>query len=162
MDDVHEEAWRALVDLYQEVLRPVVARLEAETGLDAGVYSALAYLDRVGGRAPLARLQELLRVRYSQPGVSRLVQRMEANALVDRRPDPRDARAAVVVLTPAGRGRYRRAERVYRGALGEHFATRIDRASATALVELLGDARDEVGATVRGKLRGEGGHVVRP
>ncbi len=54
--------------------------------------------------------------RYSQPGLSRLVQRMEAAGLVDRHADPGDGRAAVVVMTGAGRALFaRRRRHIYRG-----------------------------------------------
>ena len=41
------------------------------------------------GRMRLSELQELMHPRYSQPGLSRLVQRMEADGLLERRADPR-------------------------------------------------------------------------
>ena len=63
--------------MYQPVLRDVVATLEQDAGIDSGTYSVLAYLDRAESPMRLRELQELMRVRYSQPGLSRLVQRME-------------------------------------------------------------------------------------
>src|SRR5262245_17381168 len=121
------EAWSALADVYQGVVRPVVERLEAETGLDSGVFSALAYLDRSAtpGRLPLSELGDLMRVRYSQPGLSRLVQRMERAGLVERRPDAGDGRASIVVTTRTGRARFRRANDVYTDALRECFARHV-------------------------------------
>ena len=99
------EVWRALVDVYQPVLREVVTELERDAGIDSGTYSVLAYLDRAGDAMPLAELQALMRVRYSQPGLSRLVQRMEADGLVTRTGDPHDRRATTVALTSSGRAR---------------------------------------------------------
>jgi len=116
-------AWSALVGVYQSVLHDVVRALESEAGLDSGVFSALAYLARAEppGRLRLGELQELMHPRYSQPGLSRLVQRMEADGLVERRPDPGDGRAAILVTTRAGRTRFERANVVYEKALREHF-----------------------------------------
>ena len=51
----------------------------------------------------LSELHELMHPRYSQPGLSRLVQRMEADGLVERRADPDDGRATVLQMTRAGR-----------------------------------------------------------
>ena len=48
--DETQRLWSALVDVYQPVLRDVVAALERDAGIDSGTYSALAYLDRAGGR----------------------------------------------------------------------------------------------------------------
>ena len=57
--------------------------------------------------------------RYSQPGLSRLVQRMEADGLVERRADPGDGRATTLVMTRAGRVAVREGgRRVHRGGDG--------------------------------------------
>jgi len=129
------EAWSALVAVYQSVLHDVVRALEDEAGLDSGVFSALAYLARAepSGRLRMSALHELMHPRYSQPGMSRLVQRMEADGLVERRPDPDDGRASVLVLTRAGRTRFGRADAVYAAAVGEHFGRHLSAAQARAL-----------------------------
>jgi DNA-binding MarR family transcriptional regulator len=116
-------AWSTLVAVYQSVLHDVVRALENDAGLDSGLFSALAYLARAEppGRLRLSELQELMHPRYSQPGLSRLVQRMEADGLVERRPDPGDGRATILVTTRAGRARFARANLVYERALREHF-----------------------------------------
>ena len=95
-------AWSSLVAVYQSVLHDVVRALENDAGLDSGVFSALAYLARAEprGRLRLSELQELMHPRYSQPGLSRLVQRMEADGLVERRADPGDGRATILATTP--------------------------------------------------------------
>ncbi|MBC7550175.1 MAG: MarR family transcriptional regulator [Cellulomonas sp.] len=50
------------------------------------------------------RLHELAEhVRLSQPGLSRLVERMESTGLVRRERDPSDGRGTLVALTDAGR-----------------------------------------------------------
>jgi DNA-binding MarR family transcriptional regulator len=108
-------AWAAIVATYQSVLHDLVSLLEREGGMDSGVFSALAYLERADPphRIRMSELQRLLHPRYSQPGFSRLVQRMEADGLVVRRPDPDDGRAAQIVTTRTGRNRYRRASDLY-------------------------------------------------
>jgi DNA-binding MarR family transcriptional regulator len=135
--DDTQRLWRALVSVYQPVLRDVVTALERDAGIDSGTYSALAYVDRAGGRMRLRELAELMRVRYSQPGLSRLVQRMEADGLVERRVDPDDRRGTVVSLTRAGRARYRRAHEVYDAALDEHLGTSISGPTAASLTRAL-------------------------
>jgi DNA-binding MarR family transcriptional regulator len=120
-------SWSALVAVYQSVLHEVVAALEHDAATDSGVFSALAYLARAQppNRMPMAELQRAMHPRYSQPGFSRLVQRMEADGLVERRPDPGDRRAMIVRMTPAGRKQFREANAVYvdalRGAFGRHL-----------------------------------------
>jgi len=151
------DAWSALVGVYQSVLHDVVRALEDDAGLDSGVFSALAYLARAepAGRLRLGELQELMHPRYSQPGLSRLVQRMEADGLVERRPDPDDGRAGILVLTRAGKSRFGRADAVYTEALREHFGRHLSAAQARSLTAAL--------APVAGgrAIRGAGSRTVR-
>jgi DNA-binding MarR family transcriptional regulator len=138
--------WSALVALYQAVLHDVVGQLGDEAGMDSGVFSALAYLERAepAHRVRLSELQRLLHPRYSQPGLSRLVQRMEADGLVARRPDPDDGRATLLVTTATGRRAYARAIRVYEDAVQEHFGRHLaaqDGARLAAVAHRVLDAR---------------------
>jgi DNA-binding MarR family transcriptional regulator len=132
-------AWSTLVTLYQAVLHDIVTELGAQAGMDSGVFSALAYLERADPphRMALSELQGLLHPRYSQPGLSRLVQRMEADGLVERRRDPGDGRATIIVSTRVGRRAYQRANAVYSEAVTEHFGQHVDRAESRALSEAL-------------------------
>jgi len=129
------DAWSALVGVYQSVLHDVVRALENDAGMDSGVFSALAYLARAEprGRMRLSELLELMHPRYSQPGLSRLVQRMEADGLVERRADPDDGRATVLQMTRAGRARYVRADAIYTDAVREHFGRHLEPAEARTL-----------------------------
>jgi DNA-binding MarR family transcriptional regulator len=129
------DAWRALVAVYQSVLHDVVRALENDAGMDSGVFSALAYLARAEprGRMRLSELLELMHPRYSQPGLSRLVQRMEADGLVERRADPDDGRATVLQMTRAGRARFVRADLIYTDAVREHFGRHLEPAEARTL-----------------------------
>ena len=129
------DAWSSLVGVYQSVLHDVVRALESDAGLDSGVFSALAYLARgePSGRLRLSELQELMHPRYSQPGLSRLVQRMESDGLVERRADPDDGRATILVTTRAGRSRFTRANAVYTEALRRQFGRHLPVAEARAL-----------------------------
>ena len=115
-------SWSALVTVYQSVLHDVVAALD-DVGLDSGVFSALAYLERArpAHRLAMGELQRAMHPRYSQPGFSRLVQRMESDGLVERRPDPDDRRATIVVTTRTGRKVFRDANAVYVAALRDSF-----------------------------------------
>jgi DNA-binding MarR family transcriptional regulator len=134
-DDSSIDAWSALVAVYQSVLHDLVRALENDAGLDSGVFSALAYLARAepAGRMRLSALHELMYPRYSQPGLSRLVQRMEADGLVERRADPHDGRATVLVMTRAGRARFAKADAVYTAALRAEFGRHLTAAQAQAL-----------------------------
>jgi DNA-binding MarR family transcriptional regulator len=137
MSEDTQRLWTALVAVYQPVLREVVDALERDAGIDSGTYSALAYLDQAGGRMRIGDLHALLRVRYSQPGLSRLVQRMERDGVVGREIDPDDRRGTVVSLTRGGRTRFRRAHDVYTKALDEHLGRDLPGATVASLTRAL-------------------------
>jgi DNA-binding MarR family transcriptional regulator len=141
-------SWSALVAVYQAVLHDVVAVLEENAGMDSGVFSALAYLERAQPphRLPMRELQGLMHPRYSQPGCSRLVQRMESDGLVERRLDPADARATIVVTTRAGRNQFRTANSAYTSALRTSFGRHLDGADHAALETLLARVMSRRGA----------------
>ena len=149
-------AWSALVSVYQGVLHDVVQALNDHVGMDSGVFSALAYVERADPphRIGLSDLQHLLHPRYSQPGLSRLVQRMEADGLVERRPDPADGRATILVSTRAGRRAYARANAVYSAAVHEHFGRHLnaddDARLAAALNQVESKRDSSKGASSKG------------
>lgn len=96
------------VDAWESLLRAQVALMKefAEDFRGGAVtmqeYDVLYTLSSCpDGRTRLRDLAD--RVRLSQPGLSRLVERMEADGLVARERDPRDGRGTLVVLTDAGR-----------------------------------------------------------
>jgi DNA-binding MarR family transcriptional regulator len=133
------EVWSTLVAVYQSVLHDIVNDLGEHAAMDSGVFSALAYLERADPphRMAMSNLQRLLHPRYSQPGLSRLVQRMEADGLVERRRDPVDGRAAILVSTRAGRRAYARANSVYAAAVHEHFGRHLSRDDGVVLADAL-------------------------
>jgi DNA-binding MarR family transcriptional regulator len=138
-DDRQLQTWSTLVAVYQSVLHDVVGALEDDAGLDSGVFSALAYISRAEppGRLRLSELQELMHPRYSQPGLSRLAQRMEVEGLIERRADPSDGRAALLIMTRVGRVRFARADAVYRSAVREHFGRHLSPTQARTLTAAL-------------------------
>jgi DNA-binding MarR family transcriptional regulator len=148
-DDTDDQlaSWSALVTVYQSVLHDVVAALERDAGLDSGVFSALAYLERAQPphRLPMGELQQAMHPRYSQPGFSRLVQRMEADGLVERRSDPADRRATIIVTTRGGRKQFRTANVVYADALrvsfGRHLRDEEHAKLATVLTRVVDQRR---------------------
>jgi DNA-binding MarR family transcriptional regulator len=72
------------------------------------------------------RVNELARaVVLSPTGMSRFVDRLEAEGLVRREPDPEDRRALQVVLTDAGRDLLRRMWPVYARGIQTHFAAHL-------------------------------------
>jgi len=137
--------------LNQEVLRPVVAQLNSECGIEPGVFAVLVYIHDAGkeadGAVPLAKLQRLMRTRYSQPGLSRLVKRMEAAGLLKRSVHPADARATILALTRSGKALYKSSVRVYQDALYESFGCHLSPEEVQELSDMLTKLSERVGVT---------------
>jgi DNA-binding MarR family transcriptional regulator len=74
-------------------------------------------------------------VLLTQAGVSRLVARLESRGLVERRPDPADARASRIVLTEQGAATQRRLG----AAHARHVRTAMTRALSTDQLVALRD-----------------------
>jgi DNA-binding MarR family transcriptional regulator len=80
------------------------AEIEAKLGaanLSMAKLHALQVLSDAGESMPLGQLAGQLACVKSN--VTQLVDRLEADGLVERKPDPRDRRTRLAVLTPAGR-----------------------------------------------------------
>lgn len=92
--------------------------------------TALALIDRAGPK----RISELAQSEgITQPSMTALVSGLEADGLVQRRPDPSDGRAVLVELSEAGR-EYRH-QRVHSGAT--RLVQLIEKLSAQQRQELL-------------------------
>lgn len=126
------EAWEAYYRAQATIVREFA---DAATWGDLAT-TEYAVLHALVGRADGVRITELGEdVLLTQPGMSRLIARLEARGLVERTPDADDARARRIRLTPEGVAAQRRA--------GTHFARHIARAMTRALdAEQLKTLRD--------------------
>src|SRR3954447_21759557 len=88
---------------------------EEAAGLRGALPAALVSLHEWAGGRPIDVLAGALRVTHSR--AVRVVDRLQAEGLARRVPDPADARVALVRLTPAGRRRARRVLDARAGAL---------------------------------------------
>lgn len=70
------------------------------------------------------------RVQVSPSGLSRLVDRMVAKGVIERREVPGDRRAAELVVTDAGIELMREIWQIYGGVLAEHFAPAVHGSAA--------------------------------
>jgi DNA-binding MarR family transcriptional regulator len=121
----------------------VEARLErglAPWGLSLARMGALRHLAAAGGPLPLGQLAE--RLSCVKSNVTQLVDRLEAEGLAARVPDPTDRRSVLAAITEAGRARLdaavgaqREMEAELVAALGEE-----ERAALQAVLERLAAA----------------------
>jgi DNA-binding MarR family transcriptional regulator len=70
-------------------------------GLSFAKLLALKALSDAGGSVPLGQLAE--RLSCVKSNITQLVDRLEADGLVTREPDPHDRRTRLAVVTPTGR-----------------------------------------------------------
>lgn len=123
-------------------------RLLADAFAAAGArgyhYRALAALEDLGpaSQATLGRRAEL-----DRSDVVATLAELEADALVERAPDPDDGRRRIVSITPAGRRRLKRLDGIVVAVQKEVLAP-LSAAERAELVRLLGELRGvEAGGT---------------
>jgi DNA-binding MarR family transcriptional regulator len=124
IDDEALSVWRSFLNAHARVTRAIGRDLAAAGLPDLSWYDLLWALHRAPGGG--LRVNELARaVVLSPTGMSRFVDRLEAEGLVRREPDPEDRRALQVVLTGAGRNLLRRMWPVYARGIQTHFAAHL-------------------------------------
>lgn len=94
-------SWESLLTAHAVVLRGFAAEpMWREHNLTMREYDVLYTLAKCGGPSRMGEIQR--NVLLSQPGLSRLVDRLTARGLVERASDASDGRAVLVQLTPTG------------------------------------------------------------
>ncbi len=117
-------AWRGLIRLRETVMREVDRRLRREGLVSLADYGILITL--VTESTLRLRMSELgVRRMLTPSGITRVVDRLEADGLVRRDPDPADGRAALVRITKAGLEALRRAQVVHHAAVRELYVGRL-------------------------------------
>lgn len=120
-------AWQALLHAHQQVVRTLDRELREEHDLPLAAYDVLLRLVRAPSKA--LRMTDLAeRVMLSPSGLTRLVDRLVAKGLVQREPDPGDARVALASLTGEGMKLLRRAARTHLRGIRDHFTGRLSEA----------------------------------
>jgi DNA-binding MarR family transcriptional regulator len=137
-------AWQALLHAHHDLTGTLDAELREEHGLSFGAYDVLVRLARAPERA--LRMTELAeRVMLSPSGLTRLVDQLCDEGLVQRKRVERDARVVLARLTVRGRQVVRQAARTHLRGIREHFTDRLSEAQlrnvASALETITGPHR---------------------
>lgn len=112
--------WRSFLRAHASVMRDLERELLAATGMPLGWYDVLLQLAEAPDRR--LRMAELAdRVLLSRSGLTRLIDRLQAEGLVRREPSPDDARGTFTVLTADGLNRLRHAAPVHLAGIREHW-----------------------------------------
>jgi DNA-binding MarR family transcriptional regulator len=98
------QAWRGMLRVHAMMTKALDAQLEAEHGLSLSSYEVLMYLnDAEGQRMRMSDLAST--VILSRSGLTRLVDRLERDGLLERQTCASDARGCFASLTETGRRR---------------------------------------------------------
>lgn len=128
--------WRSFLRAHAAVIRQLERELLADSAMPLSWYDVLLQLAESPQRR--LRMAELAdRVLLSRSGLTRLVDRLQAEGLVAREPSANDARGTFTVLTAAGLDRLRSAAPTHLAGIGRHWLARFDDAQLRELGALL-------------------------
>jgi len=133
-DDQRLTTWKLFLESYRRVLDTLDAELQSERGLSLSRYDVLVQLFS----APDHRLrmnQLASRILLSKSGLTRLIDRMEAEGLVERASSPTDRRGSFAVLTPRGEQVFREAAPIHLDGIHKHFASHLTATEAKAMAK---------------------------
>jgi len=151
-EDPRLDAWRAFLNAHGRLSRRLDDELRAEHDLSLAEYDTLLQIASSQGRR--LRMHQLAeRVLLSRSGITRLVDRLVEEGLVERSACPSDARGAEAVLTGNGSERLRAASRTHLRGIDSYFLGVIDPADLAVVQRSLGTVADRVASCVPGTAR---------
>jgi len=129
------ETWEQFLRAHSAITRRLDADLVAEHGISLSDYDVLLQLARApDGQLRPTELSE--RVLLTRSGITRLLNRLEKQALVDRHPCPQDGRVTYAAITPAGEAKLREARPTHLQGIRQRFSDRVDRQEADQLASV--------------------------
>jgi DNA-binding MarR family transcriptional regulator len=128
-------AWRGLLRAHACLARRLDAELEHEHGLPMTSYEVLGRLEEASaGRMRMCELAE--QAQLSRSGLTRLVDRLERDGLLERCSCDHDARGAYACLTQAGRERLQAARGTHLTVIREQFLSHFSEAELGSLADM--------------------------
>lgn len=128
-------AWRGLLRAHACLAKRLDAELEQAHGLPMTSYEVLYHLEEAtGGRMRMCDLAE--QAQLSRSGLTRLVDRLERDGLLERCSCDHDARGSYACLTGTGRDRLEAARGTHRAVVREHFFSRFSESELSLLADM--------------------------
>jgi DNA-binding MarR family transcriptional regulator len=128
-------AWRALLRAHACLAKRLDAELESAHGLPMTSYEVLHHLEEAsGGRMRMCELAE--QAQLSRSGLTRLVDRMERDGLIERCSCEHDARGSYACLTGAGRERLAEARGTHLAVVREQFFSHFSEGELGSLADM--------------------------
>jgi DNA-binding MarR family transcriptional regulator len=150
--DPRVRAWVAFLRGHDRVIRRLERELHAEQGLALTDYDVLVQL--AGADERQLRMSELAeRLLLSRSGATRLVDRLAAGGLVERRTCADDRRGQWAALTAAGYERLRAATPTHLRGVAEHFVDRLGPDELVALERMMERLLEDDASSVSGPPR---------
>ncbi len=141
-------AWKGFLRAHHALVARLDAELVEQHRLPLTSYEVLLRL--ANGPASGIRMSDIAdSVLLSRSGLTRLVDRLEREGLVERCSCPSDARGQLALLTDRGRALFGDAQRTHLRGVRREFLDRFDPAELEQLAELwarFGDPEDDGGA----------------
>lgn len=137
LPDGHLEAWRRYYVSFWRIFAAIEHDLAAAGLPSLSWYDALYELYLAPGRH--LRMSELARsALLSRSGLTRLVDRLEKEKLIERQACPSDGRVQHAQLTAKGVETLKKIWPVYRAGIAKYFAEPLDEADAKVIREAFG------------------------
>jgi DNA-binding MarR family transcriptional regulator len=128
-------AWRGLLRAHACLAKRLDAELEQAHGLPMTSYEVLGHLEEASaGRMRMCELAE--QAQLSRSGLTRLVDRLERDGLLERCSCDHDARGSYACLTYAGRERLEEARGTHLAVIREHFFSHFSEAELSSLADM--------------------------
>jgi DNA-binding MarR family transcriptional regulator len=129
--------WSALTRSYERGRRHLDAMLKTAGLPTLDIFEALGVLDgdAIGGGLTAKALEE--RLTMPQYAVSRMLNRMERQDLIERMPNPGDKRSKLIRITGAGRQTRRQMERAHGDAISGFLRPRAKPGQLERMADLL-------------------------
>ena len=123
--DPRLEAWRGFLQAHARLFRRLDEELRVGHGMSLPEYDAMLQLAQSPGRR--LRMSQLAGlVLLSKSGITRMVDRLVADGLVERSQCSTDARGAEAVLTDVGLERLRAASQTHLDGVDRYFVSALD------------------------------------
>jgi DNA-binding MarR family transcriptional regulator len=127
--------WRLFFESGLALLDVLDSELQDAVGIPQRWYDVLVHLEESPDGVQMTELAD--RILYSKSGFTRVIDRMEEVALVQRVRPSSDRRSILVLLTDNGRSTMERARRYHRDGIQRHFSQHLTDTDVKALTRAL-------------------------
>lgn len=131
-----------LLETYRDLFRFLETEFREGAGVEMSYYDVMLHVSEGDGGRRMTDLAEA--VVMSKSGLTALVDRMEKEGLVERRPDPDDRRVTRIALTDRGEERFAEVSRHHRGVVRRVFTSRVSEEEARVVIDVLGRVREGI------------------